>query len=605
MADAGANPTFRPADFAAPDRECDLVMKGGITSGVVYPYAILELARRYRFRSIGGASAGAIAAAFAAAAEYARQAGDLEGFTRFERRCAELPTILAGLFQPSDGFKPLMTALRQVAAKDKGPLRFLAALGNFTPSLTVGGAIGLAAYLLAVALVGLPAGLFHGAAWPSWWSLLPGALLAVVVAAAAGLALRLTALIARRLPEQNFGLCSGLSAESAAGEPPALTDWIHQSLQDIAFGPAGRQRPLTFGDLADIGLSPAEIADGHQAIDLRMMTTNLSLSRPHVAPTFDMALLFDPDRWRSLFPAQVMTYLLGETSAGAPVGAPDEDGRHRALPEARDLPVVVCVRMSLSFPILIQAIPLAMRDVGARARGELEAGAAPPIAPLLFSDGGLSSNFPIHFFDTLLPVRPTFALSLDAIAEDRAERVTMPQNASAGSFTPVKPITTLAGFAASLFGAAKDWQDQMLSAMPGQRERVVRIALTPDEGGLNLAMPPAVSRKLMAYGGQAGRTIVADFDFDEHRWRRTLVAYEQMEITLEGLHAIWPGFGAWYDDYAPRVKSYANRVRPADRAEIARRFAALDGRAADIVPPLRHRISFPKPRGRLRISPDV
>lgn len=602
MAGAGANPSFKPADFAAPDRECDLVMKGGITSGVVYPYAILELARRYRFRSIGGASAGAIAAAFAAAAEYARRAGDLEGFTRFERRCAELPTILAGLFQPTDGFKPLMTALLQIAAKDKGPLRFLAALANFIPSLTLGGVIGLAAYLLAVALVGLLAGLFHGAAWPAWWSLLPGALLAVVVAAGAGLALRLATLIAKRLPEQNFGLCSGLGAE---GAPPALTDWIHASLQDIAFGPGGRQRPLTFGDLADIGLSPAEIADGHQAIDLRMMTTNLSLSRPHVAPAFDMALLFEPARWRSLFPADVMTYLLSQNPAGTQVSAPDDDGRYLALPNARDLPVVVCVRMSLSFPILIQAVPLAMRDIGARARGELSPGATPPIAPLLFSDGGLSSNFPIHFFDTLLPVRPTFALSLDAIAEDRAQRVTMPQNASAGGFTPVKPITSLAGFAASLFGAAKDWQDQMLSAMPGQRERVVRIALTPDEGGLNLAMPPAVSQKLMTYGGQAGRTIIADFDFDEHRWRRALVAYEQMEITLEGLHAIWPGFGAWYDAYASQVKSYANRVKPADRAEIARRFTALDGRATDIVPPLRHRISFPKPRGRLRISPDV
>jgi len=29
-------------------------MKGGITSGIVYPPLVLELARRYRFRSIGG-----------------------------------------------------------------------------------------------------------------------------------------------------------------------------------------------------------------------------------------------------------------------------------------------------------------------------------------------------------------------------------------------------------------------------------------------------------------------------------------------------------------------------------------------------------------------
>ena len=40
-----------------PPLSCDIVMKGGITSGVVYPGAVVKLARRYRFRSIGGASA--------------------------------------------------------------------------------------------------------------------------------------------------------------------------------------------------------------------------------------------------------------------------------------------------------------------------------------------------------------------------------------------------------------------------------------------------------------------------------------------------------------------------------------------------------------------
>lgn len=35
-------------------QECDLVMKGGTTSGVVYPYVITELAKEFRFRNIGG-----------------------------------------------------------------------------------------------------------------------------------------------------------------------------------------------------------------------------------------------------------------------------------------------------------------------------------------------------------------------------------------------------------------------------------------------------------------------------------------------------------------------------------------------------------------------
>jgi hypothetical protein len=46
----------------------DLTMEGGTTSGW-YPLAVCELATNFRFRNVGGASAGAIAAALTAAAE--------------------------------------------------------------------------------------------------------------------------------------------------------------------------------------------------------------------------------------------------------------------------------------------------------------------------------------------------------------------------------------------------------------------------------------------------------------------------------------------------------------------------------------------------------
>ena len=52
----------RAYELGPREEECDLVMKGGITSGVVYPSAIRKIAGRYRFRNLGGASAGAIAA---------------------------------------------------------------------------------------------------------------------------------------------------------------------------------------------------------------------------------------------------------------------------------------------------------------------------------------------------------------------------------------------------------------------------------------------------------------------------------------------------------------------------------------------------------------
>jgi hypothetical protein len=68
-------------------RECDVVMKGGVTSGVIYPLAICEIAMNYRLRGVGGASAGAIGAAFAAAAESARATGGSNDFRKFQTTC--------------------------------------------------------------------------------------------------------------------------------------------------------------------------------------------------------------------------------------------------------------------------------------------------------------------------------------------------------------------------------------------------------------------------------------------------------------------------------------------------------------------------------------
>src|SRR5215469_11365221 len=84
-------PNTTSGDFLNPSKRCDIVMKGGITSGVVYPNTVSILAQTYRFVSIGGTSAGAIAAAATAAAEYRRQQGSGEGFEKL----SNLPKFLA------------------------------------------------------------------------------------------------------------------------------------------------------------------------------------------------------------------------------------------------------------------------------------------------------------------------------------------------------------------------------------------------------------------------------------------------------------------------------------------------------------------------------
>src|SRR5262245_23683818 len=101
------------------DRFCDLVMKGGITSGVVYPKAIALLANEYRFKNIGGTSAGAIAAAVTAAAEYQRrQTSSGAGFELLESLPKKLgetvspdQSKLLSLFQPQAKTRRLFTVL--------------------------------------------------------------------------------------------------------------------------------------------------------------------------------------------------------------------------------------------------------------------------------------------------------------------------------------------------------------------------------------------------------------------------------------------------------------------------------------------------------------
>ena len=79
------------------------------------------------------------------------------------------------------------------------------------------------------------------------------------------------------------------------------------------------------------------------------------------------------------------------------------------LPDADDVPVVVAARLSLSFPLLVSAVPLWAFD---RTLSD------PKPERCWFSDGGVSSNFPVHFFDAPLPQRPTFGIDLDGFHPD-------------------------------------------------------------------------------------------------------------------------------------------------------------------------------------------
>lgn len=579
MPDSTELPQYTADMFENAERECDIIMKGGITSGVVYPYAILELARKYRFHSIGGTSAGAIAAAFAAAAEYSRTVrGDAEGFVRLQLRCDTIPEILASLFQPAPLYRPLMRYLMRAQARGMGWLTGLPLAFPLT---------GSAGMLLVAVLMWLA-----GGGWP-------GAVLGAVVGFFLAIMVHTFWLVRFRLPRDGFGFCSGRRQKGFNG--PALTDWLHASIQEIAFGAeAATKDPLTFGDLIGSDLS-------QPTIDLRMMATNLSMRTPHTLPSLNLKVAYCPEEWSPLFPDEVNSYL--ERHA--------EPGGHfrelKAFPDPACLPIVVAARMSLSFPILFRAIPAYTNDYATIATLKRNNGRAPAFlrSRIWFADGGISSNFPIHLFDALLPGRPTFALSLDELpkhADHKGERITIPRGAGDGAGIPVRPIEGVLAFAGSILGSAKDWQDQMLGTMPGQRERIARVYLDGEEGGLNLSMPKSRSEALMGYGQKVGaRFANGALDFEEHRWRRVLVAYDQLENVTISTQSRWDvgGYRDWLAEYMTRTESY-DKVSESDRENILERLTAFAALAAVFSPPVANKSKkFPRPSGRLKIGPDV
>jgi hypothetical protein len=258
---------YADGDFANPAAVCDVIMKGGITSGVVYPLALTELAKQFRLSQVGGTSAGAIAAAAAAAAEYGRHVPG-RGFVLLAKLPAEVGKILFSLFQPTPALKPVFDVA-------------VAAIGNDSTATKVMSVIGaaLAGFALAAAAGALPGLVIFVAGW--WYANLALAMLGVLlllIGTLIGVGVCLYRAITNGIPDNDFGLCPGKTQPGSS--TPGLSDWLADLIDDIAGRNPKKDPPLTFGDLA-----PAEDAAApRHKITLRMMTTNLTLRRPCSLP---------------------------------------------------------------------------------------------------------------------------------------------------------------------------------------------------------------------------------------------------------------------------------------------------------------------------------
>lgn len=429
--------------------ECDLIMKGGVTSGLVYPAAIAEIARSYRLRCIGGTSAGAIAAAAAAAMEFGRQT------SRDPARQRALPdellqlsnavaeqrdgiTRLDAMFSADDGLQPLFADLKRTLRGEGAiGLRTIIAAGSSDPWLVpyLATMLGillavplLAGWLLAVpfqapVLLALLFSLLTLLA-AAWW---------VVPAVLGHIATHVAALWVNN----GLGFATGMAAADKGHAVPLL-QWLHDTLQRLSGLP--ETSVLSFGHLwlghrHDAAQPVAANSEAGREIDLVLVATDLNRLQSVNFPFLPerSRLFIDQRQWQRLFPAPVLAAIRNNSlgpagkkqvapdffskvlryreadveAAAAACGDPQLHENLLLLPDAADIPVIVAVRASLAFPGLFTPLPLlllhwTMVDGQRVAR----------FSPILLADGGITSNFPIHLFDAPIPSRPTFAINL-------------------------------------------------------------------------------------------------------------------------------------------------------------------------------------------------
>jgi hypothetical protein len=186
--------------------------------------------------------------------------------------------------------------------------------------------------------------------------------------------------------------------------------------------------------------------------------------------------------------------------------------------------VLVAVRMSLSFPLLLASVPLYAHDFT-----EKSADGYATMKRIWFSDGGISSNLPLHFFDELLPRHPTFAINLkDAHPSHPIDdsqpcasngRIYLPANNHDGAGRYWKApaegaMPGLLGFVGSIISTMLRWRDESLFPYPGYRDRIVQVSLRDSEGGLHLAMSPAQIEAMAEAGHCAGDLLYRRFHPD-------------------------------------------------------------------------------------------
>ncbi len=576
-----------------PQLECDIVMKGGITSGVVYPRAAAHLAEKYRFRNVGGASAGAIAATFVAAAECGRNSGrNPSSFDQLAQVPTEMGAGLADLFQPSPKTKTLYDVLMAAvtprpttsssaasSSAASAPTSVPAPAAPATPKSKLGLAKILAvakalvkaelALVLSVALLSLAipvAVLIYASVTGTlnWFLILLIALFGLIAALVITVVVVVGYTIFRALgalKDNEFGICDGHTQIFA--ETPPLTDYMTTQLNQLAgLDPNGA--PLTIGDLwgaqavADfraaisdekgfLELSPREqdrLRSG-RVVDLEVMTTNLTLRRPYRFPFESRQFFFCERCFAKYFPSAVLERLVLSSTPvdDKPVSWTGPDGTRQSKMIVMDCPLHDGTRvrhfpLPPDVPVVVAArISLSFPAlISAVPLCYVDYGREPEYVNIIvvwFSDGGIASNFPMNLFDSLWPTRPTFGIDLEKLDGVHGQQQTyLPTREEPRSYD----ITSMVEFLHGILDTMQNWVDTTQLSMSTYRKRVVEVRLDDEEGGINLKMPAPLIGKIAGLGEDAAK-LLDNFDLETHQKMRFSTAMTLLDDQMAQLRA--------------------------------------------------------------------
>ena len=384
------------------------------------------------------------------------------------------------------------------------------------------------------------------------------------------------------MAETGYGICSGMARhKSRSGrETLAMCEWLHAQIQALAglapgeplcFGDlwaassrtAGRSRAEAFAELGAADEDPVQarraLRDGPRDVELVLVASDLNRGQ-----SVQLPFLRDHGRFHfrksdlgGLLPPEVVQWMVAHAPPIDLEGielhgvAPDDFCR---LPPPEDLPILFGTRLSLSFPFLFRSVRLYI--LRRRQAGDDE------LAEVWLTDGGITSNFPLHLFDSPIPNRPTFCLNLlyDADefvpepartrgwqagleeSDEEAEAGEAREAGAAGAaeaaapagggepeqlvymlrtnYGRVSPYTRLASgggfgglvrYAFRVFDTARTWGDNQLLDVPGYRDRIVHIRMRTGEGGFSYDMAPQQIIDIQARGQRAGEVIARRF----------------------------------------------------------------------------------------------